>query len=198
MYAIHASRSTRPESRVSVPDVRMRKLSPPCARNENVPIRYCADGSIGAPFTVIDVIREPSGSVGSYVYDTFFDSPSWRYGRDGTLPAASRCHCCSSIVFTCAPVSVVVQRLFTNGRTELASAYVMSPGEQLGAQAAGVHDADLGAAALRVPRASRAARRRRGCRASTPTRGRHGPRSGWPGSGRRRRRPGNSRRCRRW
>ena len=52
MYAIHASRSIRPESRASVPAATIRKLSPPVVRNEKVPIRYGAVGSIGAPLTV--------------------------------------------------------------------------------------------------------------------------------------------------
>ena len=56
------------------------------------------------------------------------------------------CHCCSSIVLNWAPVSVVVQRLLTNGSTPFASAVVTTPSgrvEQLGPQAARVDDADL-------------------------------------------------------
>src|SRR5690606_32084236 len=64
-YAIHASRSSRPESRVSVPSRNTRKLSPPWSRKLNVPTRYSPAGSTGAPSTHSPVIRSPAGASGS-------------------------------------------------------------------------------------------------------------------------------------
>src|SRR5690606_18226413 len=124
-YAIHASRSTRPESRGSVPSVNTRKLSPPVARNANDATRYSASGSIGSPLIVTDETLSPGVAFGSAVeavHDTLSERPRARYGRVGRSPSSSVCHCCSSISTTCAPVRVTVHRLLTNGRTALASA----------------------------------------------------------------------------
>ena len=75
----------------------------------------------------MDVMCDPAGAAASNVYVTLSDRPSCRYDLLGTVPSGRVCHCCSSIVLNCAPVSDVVQRLFTNGSTPLASAVVMTP-----------------------------------------------------------------------
>jgi hypothetical protein len=47
-----------------VPWRRVTKLSPPAARNEFTVTRYVAAGSMATPFSVIDVIRCPTGLSG--------------------------------------------------------------------------------------------------------------------------------------